>query len=130
MKKLASISGVLFFLPFIAFAQTQTGIQVVQGWYNLIDKIGTIIGLLIPILVSLAVVVFFWGLIKYITGGEKGRGEGKQIMIAGIVSLFVMVSLWGIITLLQSIFNIDKTATQSAPTLSGFSTPYNNTSGQ
>ena len=56
--------------------------------------------MLIPVLIALALVVFFWGLVKYIQSG-KAKG-GKDIMIAGLVGLFIMVSVWGIIKVAQN----------------------------
>ena len=68
---------------------------------QLVASIGTVVNLLIPIAIAVALVVFFWGLIKYIWGSGKGHDQGKRVMIAGLVSLFVMVSVWGIIRLAQ-----------------------------
>ncbi len=106
MKKLASISGVLFFLPFLAFAQT-SGSGYVSYLTSLIAQVGNILNILIPILVAAAVVVFFWGLIQYIlSNSEAKKKEGRSIMFGGILAIFIMVSLCGIITLVQSIFHI------------------------
>ncbi len=53
----------------------------------------------IPVVAGLALVVFFWGLAKFIlhSGDEKGREEGKEVMKWGIIALFVLVSIWGIV---------------------------------
>ena len=99
MKKLALISSSLFALPFIAAAQTYGTLAPIQ---SLINSIGTIVLNLIPITIGLAMVVFFWGLVKYIQNPESKTG--KQIMTAGLLSLFVMVSIWGIIALAQQAF--------------------------
>ena len=68
---------------------------------QLVVSIGEVVNLLIPIAIAVALIVFFWGLIKYIWGSGKGHDQGKRVMIAGLVSLFVMVSVWGIIRLAQ-----------------------------
>jgi hypothetical protein len=92
MKKITFIGlFVLSVTPFIAAAQNLSSIQ------TLVASVGNIVRMLIPILVALAVVVFFWGLIRYIRGSGKDHTEGRNIMIAGLVSIFVMVCLWGII---------------------------------
>jgi len=64
-----------------------------------IDLILTVI----PIVAGLALVVFFWGLAKFIlkAGEESAREEGKQVMKWGIVALFVLVSIWGIVMFLH-----------------------------
>ena len=67
---------------------------------QLIASVGDMLNMLIPVLIALALVVFFWGLVKYIQSG-KAKG-GKDIMIAGLVGLFIMVSVWGIIKVAQN----------------------------
>ncbi|MSR71011.1 hypothetical protein EXS62_03150 [Candidatus Kaiserbacteria bacterium] len=67
-----------------------------------VQSLGEIVNMLIPILIAVALIVFFWGLIQYIRQSGKGHEAGKKIMIAGLVSLFVMVSVWGIIRLAQT----------------------------
>lgn len=74
--------------------------------------IDTILSPLIPILFTLALIAFFWGVGKYVIQGasdEKAREQGKQIMIWGIVGLFVMVSVWGLVILVQDTFNLNDT---------------------
>ena len=63
--------------------------------------------MLIPVLIAAALVVFFWGLVKYIWGGGKGHDAGRNTMIAGILSLFIMVSIWGLVNLAQSAFGVN-----------------------
>ncbi|OHA91952.1 MAG: hypothetical protein A2723_00400 [Candidatus Zambryskibacteria bacterium RIFCSPHIGHO2_01_FULL_52_18] len=56
--------------------------------------------LLVPLVASLALLAFFWGLAKFIynvSGDEKAVGEGKNLMKWGLIALFVMVSVWGIL---------------------------------
>ncbi len=86
---------------------------------NLIHSIGEITSALIPILIGVALIVFFWGLIKYIlgSGSEEAKKAGKGIMIAGLVSLFVMVSVYGIIRLAQNALGIDSNPNIQAPRL-------------
>ncbi len=61
---------------------------------------------LIPLLVGVALLVFFWGLVKFIykAGSETAHEEAKNIMVWGIVGLFVMVSIWGIVSFLYHDF--------------------------
>ena len=59
-----------------------------------------LIGMALPLLVGLSVLVFFFGLVKFISrvGGDvKAVEEGKKLMIWGLAALFVMVSIWGIL---------------------------------
>jgi Type IV secretion system pilin len=68
----------------------------------------TLIGTLIKVSVAIAVLVFFWGLVKFIfkAGDEKSHEEGRNRMIWGVIALFVLVSIWGIVKYLQSDFGL------------------------
>ena len=70
--------------------------------------IAQIINPLIPVLIGIAMLVFFWGIIQYILNAdsEEKRSTGRQHMMWGIIGLFVMVSVWGIIYLLQDFFGV------------------------
>ena len=61
----------------------------------------------VSLLISLAVVVFIYGVLTTMLseGGEK-KEDGKQYMLWGIIGIFVMVSMWGIVAVLQSTFNL------------------------
>ncbi len=65
---------------------------------------------LIGLFVTLAIVVFFWGLVRYLWSmGAEDAHEGLKIMFWGLIAIFVMVSIWGIIRLLQSTFKVEST---------------------
>ena len=89
------------FLPVLASAQTLL---------NTLALVSTFLNSLVYLFITCAIVVFFWGLIKYLLGeGQEGKAKGLQIMLMGIVTIFVMVSIWGIIRLLQSTFRVTST---------------------
>lgn len=97
-----SLVGVVAILPSIASAQV-----------TLKHTLGTVSGIInaiIPIILALAVLGFFWGLMTYLFSGDKSekKSDGINIMIMGIIAIFVMVSIWGIIRVLQSTFKVDK----------------------
>ena len=83
-------------VPFIAAAAPPTA-------GSLIDSITNVLLSFVPILLGLAVLVFFWGLVKFINHAddEKALEEGKQLMIWGMIAVFIMVALWGIIGWIQ-----------------------------
>ena len=60
----------------------------------------------IGLFITLAIVVFFWGLIQYLMQAGEKKSEGLSIMFWGVIAIFVMVSLWGIIRVLQSTFGV------------------------
>ncbi len=69
----------------------------------------TFLNALQAILITVAIVVFFWGLIRYLTSAGEDKSAGLQIMFYGVIAIFVMVSIWGIIRLLQSTFKVTST---------------------
>ena len=59
----------------------------------------------LPLVMGLAVLVFLWGLVKFVSrvGGDvKAVEEGKKLMIWGLVALFVLISVWGILRFFYS----------------------------
>lgn len=91
----------MFGAPAIAFAQ-----DIEFGYfYNILGHIRNFVDLVIPILIGIALIFFFYGLIQYVRHPE--HAEGRKQMIAGIAALFVMVSVWGIVRLAQNILNVD-----------------------
>jgi len=70
-----------------------------MNFTELVGKFVDIINPLITIMVGLALLVFFKGLIGFIakSGDAKSHAEGKSLMIWGLVGIFVMVSVFGIL---------------------------------
>lgn len=59
---------------------------------------------LMPILIGFAVILFFWGIVKYLwsaAGDIDAHNEGRKLMAWGVVAIFIMVSIWGIVAVLQ-----------------------------
>ncbi len=94
----------LFGLPAVSSAASMlTFINDVTGYFA--D--------LIPIFLSLMIVVFFWGVVKFIyhADDEKAVAEGKSIMIWGVVGIGVVALLWGIVGYLQVSLGLNTTTT-------------------
>ena len=99
-----SVTALSLFLPALASAQTN---GTISGVFILFSAL---LNALIGILITIAIVIFFWGLIKYMmTMGTEDAHKAIHLMIWGIVSIFVMVSIWGIIQLLQRTFGVERT---------------------
>lgn len=64
---------------------------------------------LVPLAFALALVLFIWGVIKYVINAdnEAKRKEGGKFILWGIVALFVMLSVWGLVAVLSNTFNLD-----------------------
>lgn len=74
---------------------------------------------LVPLVFSLAFIVFLWGIFNFfIAGGadEEKREKGKQFMVWGIIGFFVMVSVWGIVNLLVNSFGFGGQQRPDLPT--------------
>ncbi|MEI8130226.1 MAG: hypothetical protein WCG55_01850 [bacterium] len=62
---------------------------------------------IVPFLFAVAIVIFMYGVVKFIGTQESSEREaGKQFMLWGIIALAVMFSVWGITTLVGSTFGI------------------------
>jgi hypothetical protein len=70
------------------------------------DTILPLVNSLTVLLASVALLSFFYGLMRFILNvgntGEKAVKEGKDLMVWGLVALFVMVSVWGILRFFYS----------------------------
>ena len=107
MKKV--IIAALAFAPSLAFAQNLDNLQ------TLLSSVGRLVDLALPIVVAIALLTFFWGLVRFIFAGAEAKEEGKSLMIWGIVALFVMVSIWGLVRFIGNAFNIQSGGTIEVP---------------
>lgn len=99
MKKVLqkiSITSVGVLTPALVFAQ---GTVSTRGIEELLIAIHRVISLSIPVLISLGVLAFMWGVVLYLFG--KNKDEGKSMMLWGIIALFVMTSVWGLVGILR-----------------------------
>lgn len=91
----------LTIFPSLAFAQSRVT--------ELIGFARTWLGLLVYIVIGIAVILFFWGIIKYVIAGasnEEGRQQGRNLIIYGIAGIFVMVSIWGLVYLIGAVLGV------------------------
>ncbi|MEK7147876.1 MAG: pilin [Patescibacteria group bacterium] len=113
MKKV--ILAALTFAPALALAQ---GTPNLSNLETLLKSIGRLIDIALPIVVAIGLLVFFWGIVKFIFAGEEGKKEGRNLMIWGIVGLFVMVSVWGLVRFLGNAVGVtEQGGTVTPPTV-------------
>ena len=103
-----------FFLPLVTHGQVGPMIfEAITGSGGSPDTIADVLSLIVTqilnplagLLIVLALVVFLWGMIKYLrVAGEEDKENAKRIMWWGIVALFVMVSVWGLVQILVNTF--------------------------
>ena len=76
---------------------------------DLVTLIVNLIKPLLAVLVGIALLVFFKGLIAFIakSGDAKTHTDGRNLMIWGVIALFVMISFVGIIRLFYSDLGFD-----------------------
>jgi hypothetical protein len=113
MKKI--LLGAVMLAPFAASAQELSNLA------TLLNSIKNLVSLALPIVVGLALLGFFWGLMKFIfnAGDEGAKDEGKRIMIYGVIALFVMVAVWGLVGFIASSLNIETGGEADIPTVPG-----------
>jgi len=101
----------LSFTPLVSFAAFGGVRDLINDFKNLVD-------LVIPIVAALALLAFFWGLVKFIAkaGDEKSHEEGKNIMKWGIIALFVMFSVWGLVFFIQRNLGLPENKSINGPT--------------
>jgi len=112
MKKFLLIS--LAAAPALAFGANTSGFN------DFIDSVKGTVDKLIPFLVGLALLGFFWGLVVFIFQGntdETKRGEAKMMMIYAIIALFVMTAIWGLVGFLGTAVGIDQGTGVTLPTV-------------
>lgn len=109
LKKVKSLILVaLLALPLLASAQSAQSI---------LQTVGTILGYVVPLIMTLALIYFFWGLAKYILGAgdEEAQKGARSMMIYGVIILFVMAAVWGLVRVIGNTFGIS--TTNPAPTV-------------
>jgi hypothetical protein len=102
---LGSLFGTLALLPVLA--QAQSGVRLTNLGTALTD-FQTIMNKVVPILIGLAIIVFLWGVLRFVfnAGDEEKRKDGKWMMVYGIIGIVVMVSVWGLVAFVQNTFGV------------------------
>ena len=134
MKKTVTTLSLIATNVAIAFAQisgtiniggqTETLGQVNGGaLVSLLTLVSKLSGMLAPILVTFAVLVFFWYLIQFIIKGGQDA-EAKNLSMRGMMysigAIFVMVSIWGIVAFLGSTLGIGQGGSVPIPSVPTF----------
>lgn len=98
MKYLFALTLAVF--PFLAGAQT--------GVFSLLNLVSDLIQAAVPVVIGLAVLVFIWGILKYLVAKDSDeQKKARGYILWGIIFLFVMVSIWGLVNLLADTLNLD-----------------------
>ena len=100
-NKLVVLSGlVLGFAPFVFFAAVGDTCSTGE-LKDIICMVQEILEMVVPLLVTLGIIYFVWGIITYvIADDEEAKSSGRNRIIWGLVGLAVIVSMWGLVRLL------------------------------
>ncbi|OHA26854.1 MAG: hypothetical protein A3C06_02315 [Candidatus Taylorbacteria bacterium RIFCSPHIGHO2_02_FULL_46_13] len=103
MKKYIALLG-LSSLPLLASAQI-TDLTSFQ------TTLQSILAIVFPILLTIAVFVIVWGIFKFIlnAGDEEARKTGRSFILWGVVGIFLMLSVWGLVNILYNTIPLDTT---------------------
>ncbi len=108
MKKVL-IASLAFAMPLMALAATLK---------DILTTVRDLVNTVVPLFMVIAVAVFLWGIVKYITaaGDEEKAKSARGYIIYGLIGVFVMVAFWGIIQVVASTFGITTGGTIAPPT--------------
>ena len=113
-------------LSFPTIALLLPTVASAQNLQNIVAMLFGLFNNLVVLFILVAVVVFFWGLIKYLWSmGTEDAHQGLKIMFWGLIAIFVMVSIWGLIKLLQGTIGVSDTqrALKPTPLYGGYEIP-------
>ena len=103
-------------LPFVAGGQIAVSTAQTE-WQNFFAAIIAIVNFAIPVIFALGLIVFLWGLLKFLTaaGSEEAAAGGKRLMIWGVIILFVMTAVWGLVGIVAQFTGVSAGTAPSLP---------------
>lgn len=117
MKKIIALGLVVGSgFPLLALA-----IDASQGTIGyIIYTVATWISYVVPLLITVAIGYFIWGVISFITASdEEAKKNGRGKIINGLIGLFVILAFWGIIAIVQRTFGVGGTVNYSGSVTQG-----------
>ncbi|MEN9852404.1 MAG: hypothetical protein RI996_347 [Candidatus Parcubacteria bacterium] len=119
MKYIYTLLAILYVSPLVVHGagETTTGGSLARFLGKIKDILSDIV---IPLLITLALAVFFWGIVVsiYKAGSDsKAVTQGRTLLLWGIVALFVMISIWGLVNLVADTFEISSNNSRTIPKL-------------
>ena len=102
------LKAILLFF-FIVFSPLSSHAQGFENLRDLVSELYGFFNLLVGFLIGLAVVLFFWGMVRYIGAGDDSSKieAGRKLILWGLLGIFIMISMWGIITVFVYAFGFD-----------------------
>lgn len=102
-KKVAAVAALLV-APLAAFAQN------LQNLNTLATSTLGVLNIVITIVFVLAILVFGWGVVKYITSANSPdkEKEARQFLWWGVIGIFVLASVFGLVRFIGTSLNVDQ----------------------
>ena len=100
IKKIISLSALGSVLPLATLA--------VKSVNDVLNSTVTAMDTIIKIMFALAVVVFGWGIVQYMSAGgdEEKIKAGKQHILWGIIGMALLFGIWGFATFIAKYFGV------------------------
>lgn len=98
MKKYILLSFGLVLVPLVSFAADA---------FSVLTVVQAILNIVIPLLITIAVIYFIWGVIQYtISSDEEAKKNARSKIIMGLIGLFVIITFWGLVRVISNTFKI------------------------
>ncbi len=117
-------TSITFALVVAIFIPTHSVMAGSSSNMNATSLGGVIINLInnvfVPVIFSLAFIIFIWGVFRYFIAGAADPTEqekGKHFIIYGLIGFVIMVSVWGLVNVLTNTFGLNSSNAPSYPTL-------------
>lgn len=93
------------------------GVAAAAGAQDILKTVSDLLNMAVPIILTLAIIYFMWGLLQYILNSSDStkQGAARNQMIYGIIAIAVMVSIWGLVGIIQSTLGIQGQNTYIVP---------------
>ncbi len=111
MRKFLALGGSIaaLALPSFAFAQSLN----TAGLNSSINALTVTVNYLVPFGLAVAVVVFIYGIIRYILAkDQESQAKSRSYIIWGIIGIAVILAVLGLARLLVSFFGINNNTVQ------------------
>ncbi len=92
------------------------------GFEGAVLVIKNAINVVLPIIISLGVLYFVWGVFQYVrTDDSSKQAEARSYIIWSIIFITVMVSVWGLVNIITTTFNLDSKTVPPPPPIPEYS---------
>ena len=100
-KNIYAVGLLIVIMPITAFAAN-------SKIKTILTNIQDTLGIVIKIFITLALVIFIWGVVRFIVaaGNPQARNQAKGIMLYGIIAIAILAMMTGIVAFLQTYFGI------------------------